>query len=88
MPVILFEGEVALRGVEQFHRFAEPAFPAETPVERRMIVDVLAIVDSRAFGLVDSAVDFFGRGPLVAHDVAPILPPQQGARVTQIGDRM
>ena len=53
-----------------------------------MIVDVPAVVDGRALGFVDGAVDFVDGCPLVAHDVAPILPPQQRPRVTQIGYRM
>src|SRR5215469_1072219 len=53
VAVVFFHGEIALGRIKQLHRLAEAAFPAHPGIHRRMIVDILAVVDSRAFRLGD-----------------------------------
>jgi len=56
--IVLFVGDVVVRLVEQFGGAAETAAPLEVSVDRRVIVQILAVFDGGLLNLGDGVIDF------------------------------
>jgi len=56
--IVFFLGDIVVGFVDEFESPVEAAAPIETCVNRRMIVDVLAVVDGGFLNFVDGLIDF------------------------------
>lgn len=56
--VVFVTGDVVVRFVEQFEGVAKTASPLQVGVDRRMFVNVLAILDGSLLDLCDGVFDF------------------------------
>ena len=56
--IVFFTGDVVVSFVEEFDGAVETAGPVQMSVHGRMVVEILAIVDSGFFNFVDGVVDF------------------------------
>jgi len=83
--VVLFLANVAMRLIEQFQGAMQAAGPRETGVHRRMIVQILAVVDARLLDFGDGVVDFMDGLLFLVAQLAAIGTLQMGAGVAQIG---
>jgi hypothetical protein len=87
--IIFFACDVIVRFVEQFQRAMKTAAAVQARIDRRMIVQVLAVIDGGVLDFADSLVDLIDGVLLLV-----ILPfrvskvAQMGAGVTQIGQRV
>src|SRR5277367_4097526 len=57
--LIFFPGNVVMSSREQLHRAVVAARPVHAHIDRRMVVQVLAIIDRSSLNLVDGFVDLF-----------------------------
>src|ERR1043165_8562643 len=67
--VVLALLDIARRLVEQLDRRADPVAVAQLRVDRRMVLERLAIVDRRGADLANSGVDLVDRAALVPLDL-------------------
>jgi len=74
-----------MRLIEQFQGAMQAAGPRETGVHRRMIVQILAVVDARLLDFGDGVVDFMDGLLFLVAQLAAIGTLQMGAGVAQIG---
>jgi hypothetical protein len=56
--VVFFMGNVIVRFIQQFHGAAEAAGAVHSGIDWRMIVQILAVVDSGVLDLLNGAVNF------------------------------
>ena len=85
--VIFFFRDVVMRLVKQFERPVIAAFVSEMRIDRRMVIQILAIVNGSVLDLCDGFVDL-GDGVILfsIHPAGPCLALQMSARVAQVGE--
>ena len=87
--IIFFAGDIVVRFIQQFHRAVVSAGPVHMRIDRRMIVQILAVVDRGALDLSNGFVDFFnGVLFLFVHVMRWRQVLQVSARVPQIAQRV
>src|SRR5271163_1933269 len=87
--VVLFFAAIRDRAIDEFLGFVQPAGPIEVRIDRRMVGDVLAVINRGRFDFFDGIVDFVDGGLflLVEFAAAGALF-NQGAGGTQVGQRV
>ncbi len=87
--VIFLFRDVVMCPIEQFERFAIAAPAVNVRINRRMVIQILAIIDRSALDLVDCFVDL-GDGVIFfpIHPAGPCPALQMSARVAKIGEGM
>jgi hypothetical protein len=85
--VVFFFRDVVMRTVKQFERSVIAASVSEVIIDRRMVVQILAIVNRSSLDLIDGFVDL-GNGVIFfsIHPMGPCLAFQVSARVAQVGE--
>ena len=83
--VVFFLGNIAVCLVDQFQRAVKPAGPIHAGVNRRMIVQVLAVVDAGLFDFVDRFIDFMDGFLLLFLQLPAVRALQVRSGVTQVG---
>ena len=86
-PVIFSFRDVVTRAVKQFERSAIAASVCEVVIDRRMVIQVLAIINRSSLDLIDGFVDL-GNGVIFfsIHPAGPCLALEMCARVPQVGE--
>ena len=82
--IVFFLGDIVVGFVHEFERTVETAAPVETSINRRMIVDILAVVDGSLLDFVDGLIDFVNGLLLLVAQFTAIRTLQMGASVTEI----
>jgi acetylglutamate synthase len=86
-PIIFPFRDVMMRPVKQFQRFVIPPSPIHMLINRRMVIQILAIIDRRMLDLCNGLVDFADRTLLFpVHPVTWSHALQMSACVAQIGE--
>jgi len=87
--IIFFAGDIIVRLVEQFQGAVIAASVSHMRIDRRMVIQILAIVNRSALDLSDGFVDL-GDGVIFfsIHPAGPCLAFQMSARVAQVGERV
>jgi hypothetical protein len=83
-PVVLFLGDVAMGFVDQLESAMKATGPIHVGIDRRMIVDVLAVVDGSFLNLVDGFIDFADGQGLVLAECAAVRVLEMRSGVTQV----
>ena len=86
--VVFFFADVMVRLVQQLEGAVQTARPRKAGVNRRMIVDVLAVVDGGFLDFVDGLVDFVDGFLFLVFQFAATRTLEMRARVTQIRERV
>jgi hypothetical protein len=87
--IIFFTGDIIVRLVQQFHRAVKAPGAVHVGIDRRMIVQILAVIDRSPLDFADGFVDLFdsvlfflvhvmGRGKVL----------EMSACVPQVGERV
>jgi hypothetical protein len=87
--IIFFTGNIIVRLVEQFQRAMKAASAIHVRVDRRMVVQVLAVIDGGVFDFPNSFVNLVDGVlflPVLVCGVGPLA--QVSARVPEIGERV
>jgi hypothetical protein len=87
--IIFFAGNIIVRLVEQFQGAVIAASACDVGIDRRMVIQILAIVNRSVLDLSDSFVDL-GDGVIFfsIHTAGPGSALQMSAGVTQVGERV
>jgi hypothetical protein len=87
--IIFFAGDIVVGLVEQFQRTVEAASAVHVGVDRRMVVQVLAVINRGMLDLPDGLIDLVdGVLFFAVHMFGVRQLTQMGARMSQIGQRM
>jgi hypothetical protein len=87
--IILFAGDIVMRLVEQLQRAVKAAGAVHSSINRRMISQILAIINRSALDLSDSFVDLVdGMILFFVHVMGERRILEMSARVPQVGERM
>jgi hypothetical protein len=87
--IILFAGDIVVRLIEQLQRAVKAAGTVHSSINRRMISQILAIINRSAFDLSDGFIDLVdGMILFFIHVMGESGILQVGARVPQVGERM
>jgi hypothetical protein len=87
--VIFFSGDVVVSLIQQLLRTTEAASAVHSGIDRRMIVQVLAVINRGTLNFVDGFVDLvYGVLLLLVHVMRDSRVVQMCAGVTQIGKRV
>jgi hypothetical protein len=87
--VIFFSGNVIVSFIQKFHGAVEAAGPVHMRIDRRVIVQVLAVVNRRSFDFVDGFVDLVdGVFFFFVHVMSGCQVFQVSASVAEIGERV
>jgi hypothetical protein len=87
--VIFFAGDVIVSSVEQFHRAMKTAGAVHSCIDRRMIIQVLAVVNCGALNFFDGSINLFnGMLFFFVHVMSGSQVFEMGAGVAEIGERM
>ena len=78
--IVLFPRDIVVCGVEQFQGAVPAAKPVQPGVDRRVIVQILAVVNRSPLDLVDGRVDFTDRSlfPFTQGSVAGLFQVSSG----------
>jgi hypothetical protein len=82
--VVLFLSDVTMGFVDQFEGAVKAAGPIHVSVDRRMIVDVLTVVDGSFLDFVDGIVDFVDGQFFVFAELAAVRMLKVRSRMAQI----
>lgn len=82
--IVFFLGDIVVGFVDEFEGTVETAAPVEASVNRRMIVQVLAVVDGGLLDFVDGFIDFVNGFLFLVTQFAAIGTLEMGARVTEV----
>jgi hypothetical protein len=82
--IVFFLRDIVVGFVDELESPVETAAPVETSVNRRMIVDVLAVVDGGFLDFVDGLIDLVNGMLLLVTQFAAIGTLEMGASVTEI----
>jgi hypothetical protein len=83
--VVFFLGHIVVGFVDEFESPVETAAPIETCVNRRMIVDVLAVVDGGFLDFVDGLINFVDGMLFLVTQFTAVGTLQMSASVAEIG---
>ena len=87
--IIFFAGDIVVRLIQQLHRAVVAAGPVHMHIDRRMIVQILAIIDRSPLDFIDRFVNLFnGVLFLFVHVMRRRQVLQVSARVPQIAQRV
>jgi hypothetical protein len=87
--IIFFAGDIVMRLIEQFHSAVITGGAIHMRIDRRMIVQILAIVNRGALNLSDGFVDLLnGTLFFLVHVMGGSQVLQMSARVPEIGERV
>jgi len=87
--IVFFAGNIIVRLVEQFQGAAIAASVPNARIDRRMVIQILAIVNRSALDLSDGFVDLFDGVILFSiHPAGPCPAFQMSARMAQVGERV
>jgi hypothetical protein len=86
--IVLFLGHIAVSLLEQLGSAVETTGPIQMAVNRRVIVQILAIVDGGLLDFTDRGIDFPNCDGFFFSELTSIGTLQVGAGVTQIGQRV
>ena len=86
--VVLFLGYVTAGAIEKFDCAVQTPAPLHVVVHRRMVVEVLAVVDGSLLNLVDRSVDFVNGFAFLLAEFAAVGALQMSARYAQIRKRV
>jgi hypothetical protein len=87
--IIFFAGDIIVRLVQQFQGTVITASAFYVRIDRRMVIQIFAIVNRSALDLSDGFVDLFdGVVFFSIHAARPCSALQVGAGVAQVGERM
>jgi hypothetical protein len=85
--IVFFVGDVVVRFIQQFEGAMESAGAIHSGINRRMIVQVLAIPDRSSLDFIDRFVDFFnGVAFFFVHVITRSRVFQVSAGVPQVGE--
>jgi len=87
--IIFFAGNVVVRFIQQFHRAVKTAGAVHASIDRRVIVQILAVVNRGAFDFFDGLINLIN-GVLFffVHVMRGRQVFQMSTRVAQIGERV
>ncbi len=83
--VVFFLGDIVVGLVDEFECAVETSAPIEARVNRRMIVQILAVVDGCLLDFVDGFIDFVNGFLFLFTQFAAIGTLEMGASVSEIG---
>ncbi len=87
--IIFFAGDIVVRLVEQFQGAVIAASASHVRIDRRMVIQILAIIDRGALDFSDGFVDLLdGVIFFSIHTAGPCSTLQMGAGVAQVGKGM
>src|SRR5271157_45613 len=87
--IIFFAGDIIVRLVEQFQGAVIATSVSHVRIDRRMVIQILAIINRSTLDLSDGFVDFFEGVILFSiHPAGPCLALQMSAGVAQVGERV
>jgi len=82
--IVFFLGNVVVGFVDEFQCPVETAAPVEASVNRRMIVEVLAVIDGGLLDFVDGFIDFVNGFLFLFTQFAAVGALEMGACVTEV----
>jgi hypothetical protein len=82
--IVFFLGNVVVSFVHEFKRTVETAAPVEASINRKMIVDIFAVVDGSFLDFVDGFIDFVYSLLFLITQFSAIRTLQMGACMTEI----
>jgi len=87
--IIFFAGDIIVRLVEQFQGAVIAASVSHVRIDRRMVIQILAIINRSALDLSDGSIDL-GDGVILLsiHPAGPCPALQMSASVAQVGERV
>jgi hypothetical protein len=87
--IVFFAGNIVVRFVEQFQGTVKAAFAVHVGIDRRMVIQILAIIDGGVLDLTNGFVDLLN-GVLffIVDTIGRREAAQVGARVTKVGERV
>jgi hypothetical protein len=87
--IVFFAGDVIVRFIEQFHRAMKTAGAVHAGIDRRVIVQILAVVNRGVLDFFDGLINLIN-GVLFffVHVMSGSQVLQMGTRVAQVGERV
>jgi hypothetical protein len=87
--IIFLAGDIVVRFVEQFEGAVKAAFAIHVGIDRRMVFQILAIVDGGVLDFANGFVDLFNRSLFFIIDaIGRRELAQMSSRVTKVGERV
>jgi hypothetical protein len=86
--VVLFAGDILVRFFEQFLGAVQAAGVVEAGVNRRMLIQIFAVVDRRFLDFVDGVIDGVDGFLFLMAKFATVVRFEMGASRTEIAERM